>query len=144
MFDASNYVLGPDLYCCWSLVLFWALFMAMMVVSLGGKYCNVLLSCRLFLRLLKLCKLAVCKLDLSRGGLTRCHSLLDHGLNLCRNIPLRPSLRKAQSALICQLSQAWAGPDCCATAPALLVFLRPCCTQPCGSPDSLFIVTTSE
>ena len=41
-----------------------------------------------FLRLLKLHKLAVCKLDLSRGGLARCHSVLDHGLNLRHNTPL--------------------------------------------------------
>ena len=34
-------------------------------------------------------KIAVCKLDLSRGGgLTQCHSVLDHGLNLHQNIPL--------------------------------------------------------
>ena len=50
-----------------------------------------------FLRLLKLLKLAVFKLDLSRGGLTRCHSVLDHGLNLHHNIPLNtvdsPSFR---------------------------------------------------
>ena len=43
---------------------------------------------RSFLRLLKLHKLAVCKLDLSRGGLTQCHGVLDHGLFLHRNIPL--------------------------------------------------------
>ena len=45
---------------------------------------------RSFLRLLKLHKLAVVKLDLlSWGGLTQCHGVLDHGLNLRRNIPLR-------------------------------------------------------
>ena len=33
-------------------------------------------------------KIAVCKLDLSGGGLTQCHSVLDHGLNLHQNIPL--------------------------------------------------------
>ena len=43
---------------------------------------------RSFLRLLKLHKLAVRKLDLLRWGLTGCHSVLDHGLNLCRNISL--------------------------------------------------------
>ena len=42
-----------------------------------------------FLRLLKLHKLAVGKLDLLRGGLTRCHSVLDHGLNLRQNIPFK-------------------------------------------------------
>ena len=50
--------------------------------------CNVSLSFSLFLRLLKRRKLAVCKLDLSRAGLTQCHSALDHGLNLHRNVPL--------------------------------------------------------
>ena len=43
----------------------------------GGIDCSVL------------CKLVVCKLDLSREGLTRCHGVLDHGLNLHRNIPLK-------------------------------------------------------
>ena len=43
---------------------------------------------RSFLRLLKLHKLVVGKLDLSGGGLTRCQGVLDHGLNLRRNIPL--------------------------------------------------------
>ena len=37
-------------------------------------------------------KLAVYKLDLSRVGLTRCHGVLDHGLNLHRNIPLTAHL----------------------------------------------------
>ena len=54
----------------------------------GSLECSVLLLCNLFLRLLKLRKLAVCKLDLSRGGLTWCQGLLDHGLNLHWNIPL--------------------------------------------------------
>ena len=44
---------------------------------------------RSFLRLLKLRKLGVCKLYLSRGGSTRCHGVLEHGLNLHRNILLR-------------------------------------------------------
>ena len=49
MFDASNYVLGPYLYCCWSLVLFWALFVAFWWWFLGGGIdCSVLLSCGLF------------------------------------------------------------------------------------------------
>ena len=39
-----------------------------------------------FLRLLKLHKLAVCKGG--GGGLTWCHGVLAHGLNLHRNIPL--------------------------------------------------------
>ena len=41
-----------------------------------------------FLRLLKLRKLAIGKLDFSRGGSYSCHSVLHHGLNLLRNIPL--------------------------------------------------------
>ena len=45
--------------------------------------CTVIMQS--FLRLLKLRKLAVCK---QRGSLTRCHHVLDHGLNLNRNIPL--------------------------------------------------------
>ena len=40
-----------------------------------------------FLRMLKLRKLD--KLYLSRGGPTLCHGVLEHGLNLHRNIPLR-------------------------------------------------------
>ena len=40
-----------------------------------------------FLRLLKLHKLAVRKFDLSREVFTQCHGMLDHGLNLHRNIP---------------------------------------------------------
>ena len=41
-----------------------------------------------FLRLLKLHEPAVGKLDLSRRGLTWCHGVLYHRLNLPRNIPL--------------------------------------------------------
>ena len=92
MFDASNYVLGPYLYCFWSLVLLWALFVAMSRFLMGVSWWRHRLQCIVivgsFLRLLKLHKLAVGKLDLSRGGLTQCHGMLDHGLNLCRNIPL--------------------------------------------------------
>ena len=51
-----------------------------------GIYCNVIMWS--FLRLLKLHKLEVGKLDPSRWGLTRCHGVLDHGFNLRRNIPL--------------------------------------------------------
>ena len=36
------------------------------------------------------CIVVVYKLDLSRGSLTQFHSVLDHGLNLNKNIPLRP------------------------------------------------------
>ena len=43
---------------------------------------------RSFLRMLRLRELAVCKLYLSRGGPSRCHVVLEHGLNLHRNIPL--------------------------------------------------------
>ena len=38
--------------------------------------------------MLKLRKLAVRELYLSRGGRTRCQGVLEHGLNLHRNIPL--------------------------------------------------------
>ena len=41
-----------------------------------------------FLRMLKLCKLAVHKLYLSTGGRTRCQGVSDNGLNLHQNIPL--------------------------------------------------------
>ena len=47
---------------------------------------------RSFLRLLKLHKLAVRELDVSRGGLTQCHGVLDHGLNVHRDISLMKSL----------------------------------------------------
>ena len=53
---------------------------------------------RSFLRLLKLRKLAVHKLYLSRGGRTRCQGVLEHGLNLHRNIPLTSK----PSRLLCQ------------------------------------------
>ena len=43
---------------------------------------------RSFLRMLKLRKLAVRKLYLWRGRPTRCQGVLEHGLNLHRNIPL--------------------------------------------------------
>ena len=42
-----------------------------------------------FLRLLKLHKLKFGQLDLSRGDLTWCHGVLDHGLNLYLNVPLK-------------------------------------------------------
>ena len=45
-----------------------------------------------FLRMLKLCKLAVRKLSLSRGGRTLCQGVSDYGLNLHRNIPLNTTL----------------------------------------------------
>ena len=100
MFDASNYVLGLYLYCCWSLVLFWTLFVAFWWRFLGWRHrlqCVVIMWS--FLRLLKLHKLAVGKLDLW-GGFTRCHGVLDHGLNLNQNSPLRENhhLTQANSA----------------------------------------------
>ena len=41
----------------------------------GDIYCSVLFLCSLFLRSLKLHKISVCKLDLSRGALTQCHGV---------------------------------------------------------------------
>ena len=49
--------------------------------------CGILMAVSSFLRLLKLHKLAVYKLDLLRRGLILCHGVLHHGLNLHRNIP---------------------------------------------------------
>ena len=48
---------------------------------------------QLILRMLKLRKLAVRKLYLSRWGRTRCQGVLDYGLNLHRNIPLNTPQR---------------------------------------------------
>ena len=93
-------------------MLFWALFVAMSGFDGGfnleaytSRYCY----CVAFSEVAKLRKLAVCKVDLSRGGLTRCHGVLDHGLNLHRNIPLitvkatkwKPSLPLLSSPLSC-------------------------------------------
>ena len=61
----------------------------LMAVSCWRCILQYIVIVRSFLRYLKLRKLAVCKLDLSREGLTRCHGVLDHGLNLRQNIPLR-------------------------------------------------------
>ena len=63
-FDASSYVLWPYLYCCWRLVLFWALFVAFWWWFVGGGILQCIVIVWSFLRLLKLCKLAVCKLTL--------------------------------------------------------------------------------
>ena len=49
---------------------------------------------RSFLRMLKLRKLVVHKLYLSRGGPTWCHGVLEHGLNLHWNIPLKQTENK--------------------------------------------------
>ena len=46
---------------------------------------------RSFLRMLKLRKVVVRKLYLSRGVPTWCQGVLDHGLNSQRNIPLNQS-----------------------------------------------------
>ena len=53
-----------------------------------GHRLQCIVIVRSFLRLLKLHKLVVGKLNLSRRGLTRCHGVLDHGFNLRWNIPL--------------------------------------------------------
>ena len=56
---------------------------------MAGSWLEAQTAVGLFLMLLKLHKLAVRKHDLSwGGGLTRCHRVLDHGLNLHQNIPL--------------------------------------------------------
>ena len=87
MFDASNHVLGPYLYCCWSLVLaFWWQFLSW---RHRLQYIVMVWS---FPRLLKLHKLAVRKFDLSRGGLTRCHGVLNHRLNLRHNVTLNKAV----------------------------------------------------
>ena len=49
----------------------------------------VLLACS---ALLKLHEPVIRKLDILRGGLTRCHGVLDHGLNFHRNIPFDPTV----------------------------------------------------
>ena len=64
----------------------------LMAVSWWRYRLQCIVIVRSFLRLLKLHKLAVGKLDLSSGGLTRCHSVLDHGLNLRWNIPFNAPL----------------------------------------------------
>ena len=66
----------------------------LMAVSCWRHRLQCIVIVRSFLRLLKLHKLAVGKLDLSRGGLTLCHGVLDHGLNLHRNIPLSRGRKK--------------------------------------------------
>ena len=62
----------------------------LMVVSWWRYRLQCIVIVRSYLRLLTLRKLAVGKLDLTRVGLTRCHGVMDHGLNLHWNIPLRP------------------------------------------------------
>ena len=58
-----------------------------MIKGIFWRKCIVIV--RSFPRLLKLHKLAVGRLDLSRAGPTWCHGVLDHGLILHRNIPLK-------------------------------------------------------
>ena len=60
----------------------------LMPVSCWSHRLQCIVIVQSFLRLLKLHKIVVGKLDLSRGGLTRCQGVLDHGLNLHQNIPL--------------------------------------------------------
>ena len=92
MFDASSYVLYSILYSICTVAEVWRcsehylwLFDSSFLVEVYAQHIVIVQS---FLRLLKLRKLAVGKLDLSMGGLTLCHGVLDHGLNLHRNIPL--------------------------------------------------------
>ena len=47
MFDASSYVLGPCLYCCSSLVLFWALFVAMGGFLMAVSSIHIQMACLL-------------------------------------------------------------------------------------------------
>ena len=75
-----------EIWCCserylWLWVAFWWQFLV------GGVDCSVLLLCGLH-------KLPVGKLDLLRGGLTQCHSVLHHGLDSCQNIPLILKLKQ--------------------------------------------------
>ena len=63
----------------------------LMVVYTWTHWLQTIAVVRLFLRLQKLRKLAVCKLYLSRGSPTWCHGMLEHGLNLHQNIPLSPA-----------------------------------------------------
>ena len=131
MFDAANYVQGPYLYGCWSLVLFWALFVAFWWLFLSLRHIlqrNVIVQS--FLRLLKLRKLALCKLDL--GGLTRCHGVLEHGLNLHRNIPLMFlgrtwAIKNSSSVILSLCITVYAAVSCHDSAPKLLLthFLLP-------------------
>ena len=92
MFDASNYVLGPYLYSCWSLVKFWPWFVVissfLMAVSWWRHRMQCIVTMWSFLRLLKL-QASGWQTWSPAGGLTVCHGVLDHALNLHRNIPLR-------------------------------------------------------
>ena len=64
----------------------------LMVIYTWTHLLQCIVVVRLFLRMLKLRKLAVRKLYPSRGGRTRCQGVLDHGSNLHRNIPLKSKL----------------------------------------------------
>ena len=73
----------------------------LMAVSCRRHRLQYIVIVRSFLRLLKLHKLAVGKLDLSRGGgLTQCHGVLDCGLNLHWNIPSRKNYKPQISAQV--------------------------------------------
>ena len=63
----------------------------LMAVSCWRHRLQCIVVMQSFLRLLKLHKLVVGKRYLSRGGLTQCHGVSDHGLNLHQNIPDRVS-----------------------------------------------------
>ena len=69
-----------------------------MAVSCWRSILKRIVILQSFLRMLKLCKPAVCKLDLSRGG--RCHSVLDNGLNLRWYIPSSIFMYVKQTNLI--------------------------------------------
>ena len=80
-----------EVWCCsehylWLWLFFWWRFL-----GLRHKLQCIVIVWSL-LRSLKLLKLALRKLDLSRAGRTWCHGVLYHGLNLHRNIPLRADL----------------------------------------------------
>ena len=89
MFDAFIYLLGY-LYCCWSLVLFWALSVAFWWWYLVGGECCMCCYCVVISEVAKTTRASSRKwsVDLSREGLTLCH-----GLNL--NIPLSFCLSNA-------------------------------------------------
>ena len=74
-----------EIWCCSEHYL-WLFVGSSLVEAYTAIYCYCAVISEI--RLLKLLKLVVCKLDLLRGGFTRCHGVLGHGLNSQRNIPL--------------------------------------------------------
>ena len=62
--------------------------MVTFVYLFRDKLLQCIVAVRSFLRMLKICWLTVCKLDLSSECLTQLHGVLDHGFNLHWNIPL--------------------------------------------------------